>query len=405
MLCGLSILLTGLFAVSLASSSLGLPVSIVGERWIATLLMVLIGVSIDMSKYLLWREGMRQSNIALVGVSVVLLAFSWCASVAFFVSQESNVAQNEWLSSGESMAKEKQITAMEEIIEANKALIANKMRSKFHGQWDEAEKLTAENKVLADSMVLLLTSTDLEGRFYVKRSRERGTLFSALATPLNLSSNTVRNVFYAILAFFIEVCAIALIYASDRGATTVCEKNVLQAECEVVSIVTPSDNEFGEEGVNHEVELNSFAPIIETPDENEVLDEIVIQDECEVASVMSPIDNDFGEEEVNSEAELIGFAPITEVLDEFGEDEVQSSKVLDIRSDVKRISTIQRLKSDIEEGVVEPTVRRLVDKSGDYGLGHSDIRKVLVELYNEGIIVNGPRNSYRLKERDLAAQT
>ena len=83
-----SMLLTGLFAMSLSGSDFDSVIETQNRVYaiFMTGLFVLIGCCIDVGKYLFWAK--RQISQYFKALSLVLRIFSWLASCAFFISWE-----------------------------------------------------------------------------------------------------------------------------------------------------------------------------------------------------------------------------------------------------------------------------------------------------------------------------
>ena len=206
-LCSVSMILTALFALSFSTDSLGLPFSVPGEAIIAPVLMVIVGLSLDAIKYLFWGSGVFHYQLS----SLVLVFFSWAASVAFFVTQDDAKVERARIQSPEYHAYLAEKSGLERQIEQKTALVELKSSSQFHKQWKESERLSNEVGELSDRLNRVLLTGQTIGLDQAKSQLTSSAFFDGLGNAIQESGDTVRNAFFAILALLLELGSIGVI--------------------------------------------------------------------------------------------------------------------------------------------------------------------------------------------------
>ena len=204
-LCAVSMLLTALFAVSFAKSS-NIPFFDLGSvDQLSIVIMVLVGLSLDMSKYLFW------SDNSLKFLSVTLLIFSWVASVAFFISNENGVLEVKRVTSFEYQAYEEEVDSLREEIKRKISMVEKRFSSKFHEQWDMGESMSGEIDQASSKLKILLQEEPNIGRVKAQNDSSTYAFFRSISSIAGSSPETVRTFFYGILALLIEVCSLGMI--------------------------------------------------------------------------------------------------------------------------------------------------------------------------------------------------
>ncbi len=205
-LCCVSIVLTSLFAFSF-SASRGEDLGIV-----ALVLTLAIGVSVDLSKYLFWIY--RKAHYSFYFISLILLLFSWSASVSFFVTSERSNVERARLASASYQSHLAQIESLKQRIENKQHIIKARLASAYHDQWDKAEKLSLEITQLNSELSALLLKTQSIGMDDAESQIGSSTFFKSLANLMSTSTLIISSSFYGLLALMIETCSISLISLS-----------------------------------------------------------------------------------------------------------------------------------------------------------------------------------------------
>ncbi len=210
-LCSVSMVLTGLFAVSLT----GVELSQVGntdftiELLLTLALFVLIGICIDLGKYLYWINRFRGTYYA--GMSIILTVFSLIASCAFFVSAEYDAVEKITKSYVVSNATNTKIEAITKEISRLDKLVQNRLSSRYHDQWEEAENNTRRIRDLNVELALL-QEKELENKAQYAHERVVVTrFFTSIGKILDIDAGLVRNIFYTVLALLLEMSALVSI--------------------------------------------------------------------------------------------------------------------------------------------------------------------------------------------------
>lgn len=207
--------LTALFALSIsgvdyAGNILNSVVSHTYDDYLfETLLFVLIGICIDISKYIFWAESYRGRYYRLIGLLLMML--SWLASVSFFLAAETTSLQKENFGSIEYQTAAIQITSLKKELLAHERIVEKRLASQYHSQWRLGEQ------GLKQTSSLRLKIQDLEHELkLLSESREITTsamhyFFIAVADVLHVSDGMVRWVSFGLLALLLEVCTLASI--------------------------------------------------------------------------------------------------------------------------------------------------------------------------------------------------
>ncbi|MBV1870898.1 MAG: GntR family transcriptional regulator [Gammaproteobacteria bacterium] len=234
LLCVLSMVLTACFSLSFGSGMDG------NNQWIvygSLALLVLIGLVLDLSKYVFWSALVIDNNRIYRALAVVLMLFSWLASVAFFISSENHKMLQARINSAEYTAYIQRLSSLDRKIEDKQREFNQRINSKFHDQWDKSTALLEEIEVFSSSKVSLLLKEPDIGRISAAQSVVSMAFFNSIAHLLKLNSDSVRNGFYALLALLIEVCAFGLLSLCRKDPVAV---SILCSACSIkVVIETP----------------------------------------------------------------------------------------------------------------------------------------------------------------------
>lgn len=306
--CFVSMVLTSLFALSLSGITIEELDNGLGstKKLLSAGLFVLIGACIDLGKYLFWAQ--RDKSVGYLSVSLILTGFSLLASCAFFISAEISAINNSRLMSSEYQAHQQRITALNLEINYQESLLRKRLASEYHSQWAEGEKNSDNLKTLRDSLADLVQMSSEIGYDVATNKTPVTGFFLAISSAIKVEVNSVRTVFFGLLALLLEV------------------------------------NTLGAISLSRSLRLG------------------------------------------NNEKEVDPSLPTTESLDE----------------DFKHREKVMKLSSDILNGDTQPVVRRI--RAAQYGLDLHEIKTVLANLYQTGLIDKDARKSYKLiKEKSNSA--
>lgn len=208
-LCLISMVLTGCFALNF--SSINDNSSNSAFIILSPFLLIAVGITLDLSKYVFWATHNKNSHEGYKLLAVILMLFSWMASVAFFISSENEKINEYRKQTAEYLSYQSKLMYLDRTIEIKTDLLNKRLNSRFHEQWDKSETITQEIQDLQANRVNLIANEQSMGISEAYSNLVSMAFFNAIAEMLNLDRHTVRNVFYALLAFLIEVCALGLI--------------------------------------------------------------------------------------------------------------------------------------------------------------------------------------------------
>ncbi len=206
LLCIVSMLLTSMFAINFSSSSNN-------QIYFNILLMLIIGIGIDLSKYLFWNN--KDSNLSFLIISIVLVVFSWCASVSFFVTQERSNIEEVRILTPAYQAYLNQIQSIEQEIAKKKRLAEKRLDSRYHSQWDKSELLFNEIADLNQQLNQSIASEHTIGLDEAQRAIGTSAFFISIAELTRIKVNIVGAFFYAVLSIIIEVSSLSMINLSS----------------------------------------------------------------------------------------------------------------------------------------------------------------------------------------------
>lgn len=212
-LCGVSMVLTCAFALSFASeTNLVWPASMLPLS-----LMVLIGLGIDLSKYLFWRW--RAQHRGFLALSLVLLAFSWSASMAFFITQEKHSINDARQKTTAYQSHIKAIDDLQSTLVIKQNLVRKRLSSQYHEQWDKGEALAQEVDGLSRRIAQLRQESEGVGITEAQAQVATSVFFQSLSVITGLSAVAIAAVSYAILALILELSALGMIALSANQGT------------------------------------------------------------------------------------------------------------------------------------------------------------------------------------------
>ena len=209
--CLVSMILTGLFALSLSGVSLNVlsePDGVNRTLFLAVLF-VLIGCCIDIGKYLFWAQ--RQRSTYFVGLSLTLMTFSWLASCAFFMSSDASVLQEAQTKTGEYVALQHRIESLTQEISHHERLLDNRLSSSYHKQWEAGEGDANTIAKLRVSLNVLIERLPSAGRENAAEQVPTAQFFKQVGEVLNVSVDTARIIGYGILSLLLEVSTLGMI--------------------------------------------------------------------------------------------------------------------------------------------------------------------------------------------------
>lgn len=202
--------LTALFALSFSGLSLDVHELLHASMRdaLSAILLIGVGVAIDSGKYLFWSRGKRPGFKLL---SLCLALFSWLASVAFFLAGESTLELQQRTASPQYQAHQTRIAMLQQDIAQREELVERHLSSQYHTQWQQGQQqmqaLEARREQLSEWLAAeshVLASADVA-------TPPSQQLFRDTAVVMGTETQTVRLLFFAVLALLIEVSALGLI--------------------------------------------------------------------------------------------------------------------------------------------------------------------------------------------------
>ncbi len=208
-MCCISVLLTALFALNIGSIQAPIAASEISlEYYTGLFLLLSVGLCIDISKYLFWLY--RKEHRLFLLLSIILVGFSWAASVAFFVSKEEQNIKQYQLESSEYAANKMAISLLELEVSEKRKLLEKRLSSSYHSQWDKGEAVLGEINRLTSELNQRIEMSDSIGLGSTQLQLSTSALFSAISSISSLSFASVANIAYGVLALIIEVCALGI---------------------------------------------------------------------------------------------------------------------------------------------------------------------------------------------------
>jgi len=202
-------LLTALFAFNIGSihSSTTLQYFSI-EHSVGLFLLIAIGLCIDISKYLFWFY--RKRHVLFLLLSVLLVCFSWAASVAFFTAKEKESIRVYQSESSQYIAHKVTIASLKSTIAEKQKLLEKRLSSNYHNQWDKGEEMLEEINSLNQTLKEHIALSDSIGIESAQSQLNTSALFMMLSSLLSLSFSSVANIVYGMLSLIVEVCALGV---------------------------------------------------------------------------------------------------------------------------------------------------------------------------------------------------
>ena len=239
-MCGVSLSLTGLFALNLTGFAPERMAAWAPLEWLSVILVVSIGLCIDAGKYLFWFY--RHLGSFYTAMSVCLVVFSWLASLAFFLCGEASLLSAQQVRAPEYQAYQQQIAALNDEISTRQALAEQQLASRYHQQWQAGERQLQLIQAAQEALSQLIAQESDVGKAKVLAALPTQRVFVGVASVLDVDPDTVRTVGFAILALLLELCGLALMSLSDAIHRT----EVPLHPTEVVDGDRPSDDSVQE---------------------------------------------------------------------------------------------------------------------------------------------------------------
>lgn len=219
LLCFVSMMMTALFALSFVSSV---------DGYVTAILMLMIGVCVDLSKYIFWYY--RKEHRAFFSISLILVVFSCFASVAFFVTEERKMIDVNIEKTYQYKSHLKTIQLIELEIEAKRKILDTRLDSKFHKQWDMSEKVVNDLAKLRKDLSLLMSESKSIGLDEARQNISTTAFFLGLSEIVGIEFNFLMTFCYAVLALLLEACSLGVIALSGavEGATRVDVKDTTE---------------------------------------------------------------------------------------------------------------------------------------------------------------------------------
>lgn len=217
-MCGVSLILTALFALNLSGvTSEPLPNWVLLD-WLSALLMMAIGLCIDGGKYLFWCY--RHLGRVYTVISGSLVLFSWLASLAFLLAGEASLILKQRSQFPEYLSYQQEVAALKEEINSRQALAKQQLASRYHEQWQEGEQQLRAIKSLQQTLSQLLLKEAEIGKAGVLEVLPTQRLFVSIAAGLEVDAEFVRLSGFALLALLLELCGLAMISLSAAVTRT-----------------------------------------------------------------------------------------------------------------------------------------------------------------------------------------
>jgi len=228
-LCAASALFTALFAAGFAGYKPGTPLTAAALLPLA--LPVAVGLAIDACKFKFWPKGLPYKVL-----SLVLLLFSWGASVAFFIGQSEQAIAEARTHTAAYAAHAARVGALQQRIELLQQQAAQNAKSVHWARIDKATEQSEKAGELGETLAETVRNGAAVGRNEALATLPSAAFFAATGGALGLDFATVRGLFYGLLALLIEVCALAAIAATQPATTEQAEPEPeAEAEAEAVT--------------------------------------------------------------------------------------------------------------------------------------------------------------------------
>ena len=175
--------------MSLFFNSQGQSTTAVRDQWMIAVLLVSIGICIDLSKFIFWCVTRSQFYR---GISLFLMAFSWLASLSYFVITESESMDRVQRLSPEYLEMTRRMEAINNKLLVNEKLLEKRLSSQYHKQWTLAEGIARENENLSQFFASLEAEREKVGHGYAKNHVPVSRFFVELGKWLGTSEVNKR---------------------------------------------------------------------------------------------------------------------------------------------------------------------------------------------------------------------
>lgn len=238
-------ILTSLFALSLSGMTIdevdvGLGSA---KRVLSAGLFVLIGACIDFGKYLFWAQ--KDKSFGYLGISLILTGFSLLASCAFFVTAEASAIDRSRLATSEYQAHQQRLASVTQEIHHQESLLKKRLDSEYHSQWAEGEKNADNLSELRKSLANLIQLSPEIGYEKAAINTPITAFFSGVSAMMNMEINSVRNMFFGLLALLLEINTLGAISLSRSMKAE-------HSQARVEEVTLPSRDSLQEDSVYRE---------------------------------------------------------------------------------------------------------------------------------------------------------
>ena len=209
--CLVSMILTGMFALSLSGISYQtLSVfSVIDKTLLLAVLFVLIGCCIDIGKYLFWIQ--RQRSAYFRWLSIALMLFSWQASCAFLISSESGLLKQAQTMSVGYVTLQYRIENLDHEIKNQQQLLHNRLASRHHKQWQAGQEGVEAIATLQETRLRLIEALPSTGKETAIEQVATSHFFSQISGLLDISVGVVRMAGYGALGLLLELSTLGVI--------------------------------------------------------------------------------------------------------------------------------------------------------------------------------------------------
>ena len=149
-------------------------------------------------------------------LSMVLVFFSWGASLSFFVTLEKNNIEKARKDTDAYAAHEIHIASLKKQISDMELLASKRLNSKFHAQWQAAEESIKNLSKLRLDLKTAIHERVTVGREEAQTQSTSSLLFLVMSEALQLSVGVVTLLAFGVLSILIESCALGLIFLSQK---------------------------------------------------------------------------------------------------------------------------------------------------------------------------------------------
>ncbi len=338
-LCFVSIVLTACFALSFGSGGEGISESTTINK-IYPVILITIGVVLDLSKYIFWSARDVKGKVNYTGLAVVLMAFSWMASVAFFITNEEKNVTTHRKETAEYTAYLSELKSIDSVINQKSMQSEKRLDSRFHDQWDKSEELTDSIEELYKRRMALIASESGIGLSEAQEIMVSMAFFQSISKITSVEPRSVRNSFYGALALLIELCAFGLIALckiedDDRKNEGYCDVGLEEQD----SVRLPEN--IKNKGSNEKFDVKPLKTV------------------------------------------TVG------------------KRITGLKKPERYNAEEMKLINDIKNGKTSPIFNQL--KELNYDISQAKMRKILQDLKSQGVLVSGARRSLELAKRPLSA--